>query len=80
MPDLNKARLALVADRLAICLVVLKQRYGTDWEPWFGESIWEAEEHLGDEIRSWPEYKEAKEIVKLFIQRSERDVKTKTVD
>lgn len=66
-------RLSLLADRLAIALVVLKQRYGTDWEPWFGESIWEDAEHLGDEVRQWPEYKEAKGIVKIFIKRMERE-------
>lgn len=65
-------RIALLADRLAVLLVVVKQRYGGDWEPWFGEAAWEGEGHLADEVRGWSEYKEAKQIVKLFIQRSER--------
>ncbi len=65
-------RIALLADRLAVLLVVVKQRYGTDWEPWFGESVWQEEDRLADEIREWPQYREAREIVKLFIQRSER--------
>lgn len=68
----NEARIELLADRLAVALVVLKQRYGTDWEPWFGESVWEEEDRLADEIRNWPAYTEAKQIVKLFIKRSER--------
>lgn len=66
-------RIALLADRLAVLLVVVKQRYGTDWEPWFGESLWEGEDRLAEEIREWPAYKEARQIVKLFIQRSERE-------
>lgn len=65
-------RLTLLADRLAVLLVVVKQRYGTDWEPWFGEGVWEEEDRLADEVRGWPEYKEARDIVKLFIHRSER--------
>ena len=70
MPNANAdERLAMLADRLAVCLVVLKQRYGTDWEPWFGEAIWEEDDALADEIRDWPEYKEAKQIVRLFIKR-----------
>ena len=65
-------RIALLADRLAVLLVVVRQRYGTDWEPWFGEGVWSEEDRLADEIREWPQYREAREIVKLFIQRSER--------
>jgi hypothetical protein len=71
----NEARIKLLADRLAICLVVLKMRFGTDWEPWFGESVWEEPDALGDEIRDWPEYDTAMKIVKKFIERSERDAK-----
>ncbi|MHC4316813.1 MAG: hypothetical protein ACYSW3_30600 [Planctomycetota bacterium] len=62
-------RIALLADRLAVLLVVVKQRYGTDWEPWFGEDTWECEDRMADEIRGWPDYKTAKDIVKLFIRR-----------
>jgi hypothetical protein len=69
MPDQNAARVELLADRLAILLVVVKQRYGTEWEPWFGESVWEQEDHLGDEIREWPQYIEAMNIVRQFIRR-----------
>jgi hypothetical protein len=51
---------------------VLKQRYGTDWLPWFKEDCWDADDSLGDEIRAWPDYKVAKDMVKLFITRMER--------
>jgi hypothetical protein len=65
-------RISLLADRLAIALVVLKMRYGSDWLPWFGEAVWDEADGLGDEIRDWKEYKEAREIVKLFLKRSEQ--------
>ena len=65
-------RISLLADRLAISLVVLKQRYGSDWLPWFKEDCWDAADSLGDEIRAWPDYKVAKEMVKLFITRMEK--------
>ncbi len=65
-------RIALLADRLAIALVVLKMRYGNDWLPWFGEAVWDEADGLGDEIRDWPDYKAAKEIVKLFLKRGEK--------
>lgn len=64
-------RIALLADRLAVLLVVARSRHGTDWAPWFGESVWEEEGHMADEIRGWPDYKTAKDIVKLFIKRQD---------
>lgn len=66
-------RIALLADRLAVALVLLKQRHGNDWNPWFGEAMWQDGETLAGEIRDWSEYKEAKSLVRLFLQRSERD-------
>lgn len=68
-------RISLLADRLAIALVVLKMRYGSDWEPWFGEACWDAADSLGDEVRAWKEYAAAKEIVKLFLKRQDRRIK-----
>jgi hypothetical protein len=68
-------RLALLADRLAILLVVARSRHSTDWEPWFGEGVWEEEGRLGDEIRGWPDYKTAKDIVKLFLKRQDGRIK-----
>ena len=62
-------QIALLADRLAIALVVLKQRYGTDWDPWFREGLWDDDDSLGADIRDWPDYKEAKDIVRLFLTR-----------
>ncbi len=64
-------RLALLADRLAVLLVVVKNRHGNDWAPWFGESTWEDPDRMAEEIRGWPDYKTAKDIVKLFLKRQD---------
>jgi len=56
---------------LAVLLVVVKNRHGNDWAPWFGESTWEDEDRMAEEIRDWPDYKTAKDIVKLFIKRQD---------
>lgn len=68
-------RIALLADRLAVLLVVARSRHGTDWEPWFGESVWQDDGHMADEIRGWPDYKVAKDIVKLFLKRQDGRIK-----
>lgn len=57
-----EARIDLLEDRMAILLVVCKQRLG-DWNPWFREGLYEEEESLGEEIRSWPEYHTARQII-----------------
>ena len=67
-----EARIDLLTDRLAILLVVVKSRYGGDWAPWFGEEMWHGIDGMGEEIREWSDYKMALDIVKLFMERSER--------
>lgn len=62
----------LLKDRLAICLMLLKQRHGNDWEPWFGEACWDAEDSIGDVMRQSKEYPQAHAVVELFITRSEK--------
>ena len=69
-----EARIELLTDRLAITLVLLKCRYGDDeWAPWFGEAMWEDADGMAEVLRSWPDYRAAREIVDLFMRRSERD-------
>ena len=68
----HEAREELLSDRLAICLMLLKQRHGDDWNPWFGEKCWNERDGLGDIMRQSTEYPRAREVVKLFIHRSER--------
>ena len=67
-----EAREELLTDRLAICLILLKQRHGNDWVPWFGEAMWVDEVGMGEILRQSEEYPQAIEVVKLFIKRSER--------
>lgn len=67
----HEAREDLLKDRLAICLMVLKQRYGNDWSPWFGEACWDEEGGLGDILRQSEEYPQAIAVVDNFIRRSE---------
>jgi len=61
--------LQFLADRMAILLVVCKQRHGGSWVPWFQEDMYEAEGSLGDEIREWPEYQQALNIVRLMLRK-----------
>ena len=67
-----EARIDLLKDRLSISLMLLKQRHGNDWSPWFSESCWDAEDSLGEILRQSTEYPEAVAVVDLFIHRSER--------
>lgn len=62
-------RLAFLADRLAILLVVCKQRHGGDWTPWLREGTYDDEGSLGDEIREWRDYQQALEIVRLMMRK-----------
>lgn len=67
----DERRLAFLADRTAILLTVAKMRYGNDWNPFFTEGLYEDEGSLGDEIRGWPEYKDAKAIIRRWIERDD---------
>jgi hypothetical protein len=67
-----EARIDLLSDRLAISLMLLKQRHGNDWNPWFGEGMWRDDDGLGEILRQSKEYPEAMKVVDLFISRSER--------
>lgn len=67
-----EAREQLLKDRLAICLMILKQRYGNDWEPWFGEEVWEGADGLAEIMRQSKEYPQAIAVVDIFIHRSEK--------
>jgi len=79
MPDENpmleraNRRIVLLADRLAILLVVAKNKYGDDWSPWFAESMWQDEGALGEVLREWPEYQTANRIIKHWIRKMEQD-------
>lgn len=67
-----EARIELLTDRLAVLLVVVRKRHGDDWDPWRGEGMWEDPAGMAELLREWPDYKAAREIVGLFISRSEQ--------
>lgn len=64
-------KIDFLSDRLAVLLVVAKQRHGGSWNPWFRESTYDDEGSLGDEIREWPEYKGGLMIVENMLGRQQ---------
>jgi hypothetical protein len=70
--DKDKERFRFLADRMAILLVIAKMRYGNDWNPFFRDSLYDDEGSLGDEIRSWPEYKAARMMIRRWVENDEK--------
>ena len=52
-------------------MVVVKSRHD-GWEWFFGEDTWQGEGRLAEEMRDWPEYDTAKDIIRLWIQRFDK--------
>lgn len=67
----DKARIRFLVDRLAILLVVAKMRYGNDWNPFFRDTLFDEEGSLGDEIRGWPEYQSARNVIAAWVKRED---------
>jgi len=67
----DKARIRFLVDRMAILLVVAKMRYGNDWNPFFRDTLFDEEGSLGDEIRSWPEYQSARQVIAAWVKRED---------
>lgn len=75
MPKLEKnqaERVAFLADRMAILLVICKSRYG-DWNPFFRDGMYDDEGSMGEEIRSWPDYQTAKDVVREMLRRHDNE-------
>jgi len=51
---------------MAILLVICKSRTG-DWNPWFREGFYEGS--TGEEIRGWPDYRTAKDVIREMIRK-----------
>jgi hypothetical protein len=73
-PSKDADRLRFLADRTAILLCVCIQRYGGDLNPFFREGLYEDEGSLGDEVRDWPQYESAMEIVRLWLRKHDKRV------
>jgi len=65
-------RLAFLADRMAILMAIVKNRFGDDWNPWAGEAMFEDDDSIGEEIRTWPDYKQARAIVERMIEKHDK--------
>jgi hypothetical protein len=68
LKEKSDRRIAFMADRMAVMLCILKSRHES-WDWLYGEAMWEDEEGMAAELRDWPEYKIAKEIVRLWIKK-----------
>lgn len=64
-------QIRFLVDRLAILLVVAKMRYGNDWNPFFRDTLFDEEGSLGDEIRGWPEYQSARNVIAAWVKRED---------
>lgn len=62
-------RLRFLADRAAILLVIVMNKYGGDLNPFFREGLYEDEGSLGDEIREWPQYRVALDVIRLWLRK-----------
>lgn len=70
--SLNAARIAFLADRMAILLVICKSRTG-DWVPFFRDSMYDGEGQIGEELREWPEYTTAKDIIRNWLRKFDNE-------
>ena len=66
-------RLAFLADRMAILMVVCQARTGS-WDPWFREALYEDPEAMGDEIRSWVQHKTALDVIRNMMRKHDEMV------
>jgi len=53
---------------MAILLVICKSRTG-DWNPWFREALYNGDGHMGEEIRGWPEYRTAMDVIRNMMRK-----------
>ncbi len=70
--SLNAARVAFLADRMAILLVICKSRTG-DWTPFCRDAMYDADESLGVQVREWQEYTTAKDIIRNMLRKFDNE-------
>lgn len=69
-----EARIALLEDRAALMLVLLKNRHGDDWNPWAGEAMWEDADSMTEILRGWPQYRVALDVIRLWTIRNDKRI------
>lgn len=62
----------MLADRLAILLTICNARDEDDWVPWALERSYEGPDSMGHHIRNMRDYTTAKEIVRDWIKKTDR--------
>lgn len=65
-------RIKLLADRLAILLVICNARDEDDWNPWALDRSYDEPGGMGDSIRKMRDYSTAKTIVRRWIERQDK--------
>jgi hypothetical protein len=65
-------RIGFLTDRMAILLVICKSRYG-DWNPVFRDGMYDDEGSMGEEIREWPDYKAALQVIDQMLRRFDNE-------
>ncbi len=72
--QLAEERVKFLADRMAILMVVCVSRTGS-WNPWFTEGMYEDRDGMGDELRSWPQYKSATDVIRNMLRKQDNESK-----
>lgn len=65
-------RIKMMADRLAILMVICNARDEDDWMPWGLESSYDSEDCMGEHIRKMKDYTTAKNIVRMWIEKTDK--------
>jgi hypothetical protein len=47
-------------------------QHGGDLNPFFREGLYEDAGSLGDEIRGWPQYNTAMDVIRLWLKKHDR--------
>jgi len=72
-PELKQTKqLELLIDRMSILLVVCKSR-SESWDVWIREGMYEDADGMGEELRQWPDYKTARNIIVEMLRRSDNE-------
>jgi hypothetical protein len=65
-------RIKMLADRIAVLLVICNARDEDNWNPWGLERTYDGDDSMGYHIRKMRDYKTAKNIVRMWIEKADR--------
>lgn len=75
-PNIANERIKLLADRLAILLVICNARDSDDWNPWALDRTYDGEDSMGEHMRKMKDYKTAQNIVRRWIKTQDESIKS----